>query len=462
MEKSKPTLFQLSFLLSLILLSSCVAKDDKAILGRWEATVKQPDREDTYIFSIECDIWGSLFGNITTYMDGNLLPSTRISKIDFDFPYFSMKIENLTVPVKYTGEMSADKTRLIGEFIYVNPHIESAKLTLIKSGTDQKKVEEYSYSIPVCEEFPCKNVSEAGLDKNLLEDMINSLRHQKYGMINSVLIYKDNTLVLEEYLGGFSRNKLHQMQSVTKSITSLLIGIAIDKGLIGSIDDNITAYIAETEWSTGWEKVTIRHLLTMTSGVNWENSKTDADLGTAEILGKPIIYEPGSRFEYNAAMQLLAEILVNASGKSVADFAKENLFLPLGIINYKWGKSADNNYHLCTGALQLTSLDLLKIGILVKQKGRWNNIQIISEHWIEEATSIQVKIPRNRDQHYGYLWWQGKVKLRSGRIDSIFAHGMGSQFIFIIPDRDMIIITTGNNFYNHKHLAPFKILRKYI
>ncbi|MBN1326392.1 MAG: serine hydrolase [Candidatus Cloacimonetes bacterium] len=443
-------------------MSSCAAKDNKAILGRWEATVKQNDREDTYIFSIECDIWGRLFGNITTYMDGNILPSTRIINVDFDFPNFTMKIENPSVPVIYTGKMNAEQTKLLGKFDYVNPQIESVKLTLTKSESFQGKTRDYSYRIPVCEEFTSINALEVGLDETLLEDLINSIRNKKFGMMNSLLIFKNNELVLEEYFGGFNRNKLHQLQSITKSITSLLIGIAVDEGLIISVDDYITDYLPETENSAGWEKVTIKHLLTMTSGVDWGNSRTDANLKISEILGKQIIHDPGNRFHYNASMQILAEVLVNASGITVADFAEEKLFLPLGITNYKWGESADSKYHLCTGALQLTSLDLVKIGILVLQKGLWNNNQIVSQNWIEESTSIQVKIPKNRDQHYGYLWWHGKVKLKSGYYDSIFAHGMGSQFIFIIPSQEMIIVTTGNNLYNHKQLVPFKMLKDYL
>ena len=453
----------ISIVLFSILLLSCANGDQKAILGRWETTTKHDDREDTYIFKIDQDIWGKKFGTITTYMNGNLLPATRISKIEFDYPHFSMIIENPTVPLKYTGKMNDDKTKLIGKFDYINPNIASVNLTLTKNVVT-RRIEEYIYQKPENREFVCNSASNAGLDEVALEDMINSVRKNKYGLMNSILIFKNNSLILEEYFGGFRRDMLHQTQSITKSVTSLLIGIAIDKGFIQSVDDKALNYLSKTDHAEGWEDVTIKHLLTMTSGVEWKKSNNiwRNDETITEILSKPIENEPGSRFRYNSAMQLLAEVLANASGEKLEVFAENYLFYPLGIKEYQWTKSNKNDYPLCTGSLQLKSVDLLKIGILVLQNGNYHEIQIVSKDWIKESTSVQIEIPKNKEQHYGYLWWRGKVQTKSGDFDTIFAHGHGSQFIFVIPENNIIIVTTGNNLYNKKRLAPFKILKKYL
>jgi CubicO group peptidase (beta-lactamase class C family) len=138
-------------------------------------------------------------------------------------------------------------------------------------------------------------------------------------------------------------------------------------------------------------------------------------------------------------------------------FAEQYLFHQLEINDYRWQKSEIDSIPLCTGALKLRSPDMAKIGQMVLQGGRYKNNQVVPENWISESTKVQIEVPNNRGDQYGYLWWVGTKSPRT-----FYAHGMGSQFIFVVPACKLVVITTGNNFDNNEQLSPFEMLNDYV
>ncbi len=449
-----------SFIISILLffVLACSSEENKSIIGKWKATDEHNGQIDKYVFNIEEGLFGGLNGSIKTYINDSAIPTTQINNIDYKHPNFTFYINSGGMKIQFTGKVSNNK--LIGKFSYSDPSIKPKELILSKI-TENIERKIYKYTKPESVQFKTSSLSDVNMNTEIISNLIQKINNGNFGEINSILIYKNHKLVLEEYFNGFNHTKLHHIQSCTKSITSLLIGITIDMGFIKSVDEKVVKYLPEFKFADGWENISIKNLLTMSSGVEWikkdHNSIWDKDEGVASILHKPIVVSPGTKFDYNSAMQVLAKVIENATRTDLIKFAKENLFTPLNIKEFKWEKSDIDSLPLCNGALFLLPIDLLKIGQLILQKGKFNNKQVISENWIHESTKVQIKVPNNRGDNYGYLWW---ISTKGER--KVFAHGIGGQFIFIIPQHNLIVVTTGNNIYNNKRLASFEMLNDYI
>ena len=238
-------------------------------------------------------------------------------------------------------------------------------------------------------------------------------------------------------------------RSVTKSITALLVGVALDRGQLHSLDekvcDHLPAYFT-TQTDPRKKSITLRHLLTMTSGLD----SVDTGLAPLKLLrqtdwvrylfDRPLTHSPGEAFIYNSANpHLLSAIITQATGQSLEDFAVQHLFEPLGI-QPAWWPSDPHGYTFGSGDLFLTSEDLIKIGQLCLQRGLWNGKQIVSAAWLDESWRPYQSIGYGFD--YGYLWYsrqeQNEAHGRTYRVYS--AAGIGGQRLFIVPDLDMVMV----------------------
>lgn len=162
-------------------------------------------------------------------------------------------------------------------------------------------------------------------------------------------------------------------------------------------------------------------------------------------LSRELKSKPGKQFSYDGgSTQLLAGIIKNATGKHIDKFGEEYLFNKLNIKNYNWEVYKQNGYPLTGGSLELLPRDMLKIGLLVLNEGKWNGTQIIPNKWIRQSTSPLIQT-NNNDDKYGYQWWISTIKSGNVKLKLIWANGWGSQFIFILPELDMVIVTTGSN-----------------
>ncbi len=431
--------------------------DYTGLYGFWGKTVKNEGAQH-YMLYFHPDN-GGVKGEFHSYLDGMKFGSLECEEIEFDGKNISM-ITNKDAGVRYEGEVDYEKNIIEGEMIYSNG--QKMDFDLLKF-SDEKikdefpglynlKVKDYSYKEPMRlnDGLEVSTLDENDIEPNLLAKMVNKIIQGEFGKVNSVLIVRNGKLVFENYFDGFSENDLHALQSCTKSISSLLVGIAIDKGYIKSVDQKLLDFYSEYryELSTEWQSVQLKHVLTMTMGLNWnENYHNDIWRLSNDVIQstfeQKFAVQPGKKFEYrNPQIDLLAGVLTKSTGMTVQEFADKNLFKPLGIEKYQWQNFKQNNYPLMDGSLCLRPRDMAKIGLMVLNDGKWKDKQIVSNKWIGESTSFKIKADEFMD--YGYLWWIGHSQNRT-EIKAVLAIGAGGQHIIIVPQLSAVIVTTGDN-----------------
>jgi len=304
-----------------------------------------------------------------------------------------------------------------------------------------------SDAIPFEPRFP--EAANHGIDALLLE--LAYVQAEEIGGIQSLLVQRNGVLVAEGYFHNFEPNTLHDVRSVTKSAISLLIGIAIDKGYIDSIDQTLGEFLP-AGYSTDEVKsqITIRSLLMMSSGLDWHemdggDSYSDwwySDDMIQHILDLPIVHEQGESFIYNTgASHLLSIILTEATGMSTLDFAREHLFTPVGITSSDWLLLREQHYAGGMG-MRITALAMMKIGQMVLDEGMYGGTRIVSAGWVSESTRSHISTDNAVyfGPEYGYLWWVGQ---EDGH-DLYFANGYGGQFIVVVPDLNLVVVASSS------------------
>jgi len=264
--------------------------------------------------------------------------------------------------------------------------------------------------------------------------------------VRGLLVARHGSLVFEEYYGDASRDGLHNIQSMTKSVSSALVGIALKKGLVTSLEDRILDYFPEYRHTITDQRVreiTIRHLLTMASGIDEMRLSFDKVLANpiAEILQQRLLYGPGQGFKYSSpAAHLLGGVLRKATGRSVLEFAEMQLFRPLGMENVVW--YADKT-GLQSGGLSglWRSRDILKLGELYLRRGKWRGTQLISPAYIAESVKVQNTGDfYGESARYGYMWWITSV----AGYEAFYARGYGGQYLMVIPKADLVVLCTSD------------------
>lgn len=305
---------------------------------------------------------------------------------------------------------------------------------------------------------------EQGIDPKLLIEMLERIITDGVD-IDSISIVRNGYLVADIYMLPADKYKKHVLHSCTKSFTSTLIGIAIDKGYITSVEQPVVDFFPERSIRNMGElkrSITLENLLTMSSGLETkDNPKKHGLYGLLEmratndwtqyVLDRPMAEPPGTRFEYgNLVSFLLTSILHKQTEVSVMGFANKHLFGPLGIKDVKWHKSP-KGINTGYGDLWLTPHDMAKLGLLYLNNGFWENQQIISTSWTEKSTNGQLSV--GPSLQYGYHWWVAE--------DFYFAMGYEGQFIFVIPNKNMVVVFT-SSLVGQSLWTPFEYLEKYI
>lgn len=267
--------------------------------------------------------------------------------------------------------------------------------------------------------------------------------------LRSLLVVRDGMLAYERYYHGWTADTLADVRSVTKSVVSTLVGLALQDGVLKSLDEPITSYLHSPEFPVrpGHGAITIRHLLTMTGGFDWDEENTDiysdwvrSSDQVAFVLNRAIATEPGSTFRYNSgAVHLLGVLLEKATGMGLEAYADRKLFGPMGITRRVW-EPATQGYVNGGAGLDLTPRDMARLGQLFLQKGWSDGRVVIPGPWVDEATvrRFSWSIPAGPIQHvtYGYLWW---IDVDRG---AFFAWGHGGQFVYVVPALDLVVVTT--------------------
>ena len=342
--------------------------------------------------------------------------------------------------------------------------------------------------------WPRSTAEKEGVEQAVLDEIHSDIQAGHYGLIDHFLLIRNGKIIADHaYEQDYARiaanydtthhmynydhpdwhpfykgSQLHSLQSVTKSITSAALGIAIDEGLLSGVDVKIAELFKDYAFDkhdSRMMNMSLEDLLTMRAGIKWDEASYDeADnscilMEASEdwiqfVFDQGMDMEPGKSFEYNSgASVLIGKVIHLVTGMYADKWAEEKLFKPLGIENYYWKKTPLGEIDT-EGGLYLSSHDLAKIGYLFLHKGKWEGKQIISEDWVEKSVSPiipDLSPPGDgREPGYGYQWW---VPQHNSGSTKIFAgNGYGGQFVLVAPDYDMLAVFNGW----HIHGTPKK------
>ncbi|MDM5239452.1 6-aminohexanoate hydrolase [Bacillus cereus] len=284
--------------------------------------------------------------------------------------------------------------------------------------------------------------------------------------VNTFLVYQKGELTTEYYKTLESEKNLYKINSITKSIVSILIGISIDRGYINSVHTLITEWIENAPEEKS--DLTLYHLLTMTTGEDWKefgngvvfpNDFVESDNWVRYILEKPLIEEMGTRMNYNSgSSHLLSYIIQQATGMSTKQFAKRYLFEPLAISEYEWQQDPQGIYVGGFG-MKMKSKDLLKLGILCLQNGNWQGNEIISSKWIKESSKALFETYEHVGA-YGFHWWILNNERFHIPYCMYFAMGYGGQYIVIIPQLELVAVMSSH--MPKRGLVPLKLFIEHV
>jgi CubicO group peptidase (beta-lactamase class C family) len=298
------------------------------------------------------------------------------------------------------------------------------------------------------EGWPVSTPEEHGVDSGLLADALLAIR-DAIPNIHSVTIAGGGSLVLDAYFYPYDETSPHDVASVTKSITTTLVGIAIDQGVF-ALDDPVLSFFPDREIANRdefKERMTIEHLASMTSGFACEAEPDEPTLAAMEgsedyvqfALDLPMVAEPGTTFSYcSPGMHLLSAILTEATGMTESEFAQEYLFGPLGFGTVFWAEDPQGYSHGWGDAV-IHPHDMAKLGQLFLNGGVWNGEQIVSETWIDDAVSVQASTA-SASTGYGFGWWVEQDPAAGGEFGAV---GRGGQFITVLPQPGSVVVVTG-------------------
>lgn len=314
-------------------------------------------------------------------------------------------------------------------------------------------------------EWRTTNPARVGIDEDRLGRLLERLRANAMPGVDEVVIVRRGYLVVDERFNGWRQDSIHTMQSVTKSVTSLLTGIAIARGELRGVDQSVLdlfpSYANIANVDDRKRALTVRDLLTMRTGLDWSEAAYEGSplqqLNQSStdwlrfVLDWPMRETPGTRWEYNSGgVILLGGAIGIRAGVNTADFARTHLLRPIGIIGDKWIRGYPDLLPHTGGGLYITTLDLARIGYLVLRDGRWGDTQVVRAEWIAESTRPVVFGPRTFNSHptdYGYLWWllpldgvAGHTRTRDETV--ITAAGARGQWLFVVPRHDLVVAVT--------------------
>jgi len=348
----------------------------------------------------------------------------------------------------------------------------------------------YLLSVPqlvAMDEWEKVSYLEAGFTSDIGEILDSAVENGELTNLHSVIVARDGKLVTERYYEGsderwgtwlgkiaFTPDTLHDLRSVSKSIVSLLYGIALAEGKVPELDaplvDQFPEY-ADLVNDHERRRITVEHVLTMTMGLEWNEDLPYTDPRNSEIamemaadryryvLSRPVVAEPGTTWTYSGgATAVLGHLISRGTGKSLQEYANEKLFQPLSITDIEWVNGSNGKESAASG-LRMKPRDLARIGLLILNQGRWNGAQLIPQEWL--AASFANHILRYGKSGYGYHWYLPRNhKWSNGQVG---AGGLGGQRLVVFPDYQLVIVITAGN-YNKPTAeeVPRKILRQLV
>ena len=318
------------------------------------------------------------------------------------------------------------------------------------------------------------------MDPEVFDDLHTALAGTE---IYAAVTVKDGVIIDEYYKEGYDETSVFPLHSASKSFTSALLGIAMEQGYIGSVDDLLSEYLPQvSQLEEGKQQLTLRHLLTQTSGLewyewgsgysNWVEFRTSPNW-VDYILGRDLVAQPGTVFNYSTGnTHLISAALEAATGRNQLEFGKEYLFDPLGIESVQWGTDPQGITDGGNG-ISMTARDAARFGQLYLQGGQWNGQQLVPADWVKESTTAQNRGAGDSTGSYGYQWWVTSfatggygtyaTPYPTAQYDAYFAFGHGGQIIYVVPQLELVTVFTcgGNNSYVPRPFFTDYILNAY-
>lgn len=355
---------------------------------------------------------------------------------------------------------------------------------------------------PLAAQWPTASPGSVGFDSTKLAALSGEMASGRYGLVDGFAVVKNGKLVWSrqwhrnydsvyravnppdtldhqydydhpDWHPWYQRSDLHTLQSVTKSITSILVGIAIERGEIASVDTPLISWFDTTRIANlddRKRRITLRHILTMTPGIAWNENVPYTDSTNSAIqleasrewvryvLDLPMAAEPGTVWGYNSgASVLMGAVLRQATGKPVADYARAHLFGPLGITDFHWKESPTGEQNT-EGGLYLRTEDLAKLAWLYLNGGEWQGKQIVPRSWVEQSLTAVTPGP-GRGGGYGFQWWLYPNPVEQGKLFPT-GSGYGGQFPMLFPGDSMVVVINQWNIHGPPTMGPIELAKR--
>jgi len=477
-KKWKELKLILPALFVIVLISCEKSSSTESIEGLWIATeetsVKFLHGTQKAVLRISKDHGGKYIARGVFLWNGCYQSEWNLVDLEWDHMTDSLIIID-TDGDSYRGRVDYEEMKITGavhlqnntedplDFIPAEKDLEAELFYPRKPDNNGKII--YTYEVPeqLDDGLETASINSSDIDSASIIALVNDIINQEYGRMESLLVLKDNKLIVEEYFYSYDRERLHHIHSCTKSITSLLLGIALEQHKDIQIDQPLFSLFPEYASLETKEKqqITLEHALTMTAGFQWNEypkEMYETDDWFQYILSRPMNSIPGDEFHYNSGCTiLLGGVISSLEGKNADLYAEEVLFGPLGISKYIWDKHP-NGTPQCGGGLQILPRDMAKIGLLLLNDGRWNNKQIVSKEWILQST--KPRVPESEFLDYGYQWWHRSKNnkkwweepqtVSEEEHDLSLALGWGGQYIIVAKDLNLVVITTASDYKNDK------------
>jgi len=354
----------------------------------------------------------------------------------------------------------------------------------------------YEYRVPprTGDGWETASLEEEGLDEERMVRLMGDLRRIGDHQVHGIVLVRGGRLVFEEYfegrrmsLGrytgetGFGREDTHSLASATKSVTSTLVGIALDRGALSSVQQRVFDFFPEHADLVAADPrraaMTLEHLLLMEAPITWNDEEvpySDASNDLVRMftsadplryaLSKDLYAAPGALFDYcNASTNVLGDIVRRATGRRLDHFADTVLFAPLGITTFRWYRMSPDVV-LASGDLELRPRDAAKIGLLFLNRGMWNGRRVVSSEWVDRATARLVRpdAAHSWAVSYGYGWWHLDLAADGRTYPAYTAAGWGGQWIAVVPSADLVLVTTGGNYDRAEPMDARRMLEQYV
>lgn len=350
-------------------------------------------------------------------------------------------------------------------FARLSPSPEPASVQVVHGRPGDGRPAVYAYRPPpqLDDGIAVGDLSSVGLDPAVADAIVAGVMDGTWADLHSVLVYYRGRLVLEEYFYGYDRDRPHQLRSATKSVVSTLVGIAIDQGALAGVQEHVLPRLPYAAYANPHPQkaaLTLDDLLTHRTGLacdDWdaaspgnESRVYESDDWVKHLLDLPVVAERGTVARYCSAGVMTAGRLVErATGEALPAYAQRTLFGPLGIrpADVRWNFTLSASNASTFAQLYLRPRDMLRLGILFQQEGRWGGRQVVSREWVRRATAEYTQIG---DKGYGYYWWHQRLSVPTPAgartVETVMASGNGGQKIYLIPSLGLVAVFTAGAF----------------